>query len=130
MAGFRLVREDTAFAVDAPRGQRRPRREADTHLRFIRSLPCLVTGKRGVEACHVRFGDMRYGKRETGMQEKPHDMWTVPLCPEEHRKQHSMNERDYWTLAGINPITVASALWMNTGDDEACEQIIREAKKP
>lgn len=118
----------TAFPQTSPKLSKKQRRKEDSHLAFIRTLPCLVTGKRPVEAAHVRYGDFRRGKYDTGAGEKPHDMWTVPLHPDEHRKQHSMNERDYWTLAGIDPLNIAALLWMHTGDADTCEHIIRSAR--
>jgi hypothetical protein len=125
MAGFRILREDTAFPQTAPKVSKKQRRKEDEHLKFIRTLPCVVTGLRPVEAAHIRYGDFRRGKYETGAGEKPHDMWTVPLHPDQHRKQHSMNERDYWTLAGKDPLAIAALLWMHSGDEDTCEQIIR-----
>lgn len=122
---FAIRKEPTAFIQTAPKLSKKQRQKQDEHLVFIRTLPCLVTGRRPVEAAHIRFGDLRRGKYETGAGEKPHDMWTVPLHPVEHRKQHSMNERDYWTLAGIDSLAIAALLWLHTGDGDTCEQIIR-----
>jgi hypothetical protein len=118
-------RPDTAFTL-SPGKRKRPREHDDGHLRFIRTLPCLITGTRPVEACHIRYADPRYGKRETGMSEKPSDKYVVPLSPEKHREQHSMNEREFWEKHRIDPLAVATALWANTGDDEACEMILQE----
>lgn len=122
---FMFRRPDTAFPLTTPKLSKKQRQKEDGHLRFLRSLPCIVTGQRPVEAAHIRYGDIRRGKYETGAGEKPHDMWALPLHPDEHRKQHAMSERDYWTLAGIDPLAVAALLWMHTGDADTCEQIIR-----
>jgi len=130
MPAYAITKLPTAFSQTAPKLSKKQRLKVDAHLDFIRTLPCLVTGKRPVEAAHIRYGDWSRGKGETGMGEKPHDMWTVPLHPDEHRKQHSMNERDYWTLVGIDPIAIASLLWLHTGDQDACEQVIRSASRP
>lgn len=119
----------TAFRISAPKVTKSERQKHDGHLRFIRKLPCLVTGVYGVEAAHIRYGDMQYYKPDPGMGEKPSDMWVVPLSPEEHRRQHAMNEREYWTLAGINPLQIALLLWTNTGKADLCEQIIQNARK-
>ena len=124
-----VYKAPTAFPQTAPKLSKKQRQKSDGHLAFLRTLPCIVTGSRPVEAAHVRYGDARYGKYETGGGEKPHDRFAVPLSPEEHRKQHSMNERDYWTLAGIDPLHIASMLWINTGDEDACEQIIRQCRQ-
>lgn len=127
---FAIKKLGTAFPQSPGKPQKRAREKADGHLRFIRRLPCLVTGRRDVEAAHVRFGDIaRYFKYETGAGEKPHDKWAVPLSVAEHRRQHSMNERDYWTLVDIDPLHIATLLWFHTGDEEACEHIIRNARR-
>jgi hypothetical protein len=125
---MQIRKHPQAFSLTAPKVQKRPRQHDEAHLKFIRTLPCVVTGLRDVDAAHIRYGDISYHKPTTGMGEKPHDKWTVPLSPEEHRRQHSMNERDYWTLVGINPLDLAIKLWMYTGDEEACESIILEAR--
>lgn len=127
MTAFRIERPATAFALST--GKKRPREHDDKHLKFIRILPCLVCGRRDVEAAHVRYGDQRYGKRETGKSEKPHDKWTVPLCTAHHREQHDANERTWWVEKGIDPLAIASALWASTGDEAAAELIIKNARR-
>lgn len=108
--------------------QRDPRRHYEDHLAWIRGLPCLVTHIAGVEAAHIRMGGLNYGKRNTGMGEKPHDCWVVPLSPEQHRKQHSMSERRYWDEVGINPILVAALLFCHSGNDHAGWLVISNAR--
>lgn len=126
--GFRIANNPQAFSLTAPKVRKRPREHDEAHLKFIRTLPCVVTGARNVEAAHIRYGDISYHKPTTGMGEKPHDKWTVPLSPAEHRKQHSMSEQAYWAEVGINPLDLAIKLWMYTGDEDACESIILEAR--
>jgi hypothetical protein len=129
MSAFRLVRPDTAFSVAPIRGRKRPRQFDDKHLAWLRTLPCVVTGRRPVEAAHIRYADPIYGKRETGMGEKPDDRWCLPLCPEMHRSQHDAgNERAWWEGKGIDPCRVALALHGVSGDDDAAETIIRLLK--
>lgn len=124
---YQLARHPEAFTRDGRRSkQKRPRVNADGHLKWVRTLPCLVTGQHGVEAAHIRFADPRYRKPAVGMAEKPDDKWVVPLSPAEHRRQHSMNEQAYWAEVGIDPVFVAMLLWNNTGDDEEGESIIRQ----
>lgn len=111
--------------------QRRPRVRDESHLAFIRQLPCLITGTRyNVHAAHIRYADPRYFKRAVGVGEKPNDMWAVPLCGHEHMDgpdaQHKQNERAYWEKRGIDPVAVAAALYCWSGDIEAGEQIVRE----
>ena len=124
--GYRIVRDETAFANAPATGKKRPRKPDNAHLEFIRTLPCLITGKRPVEAAHVRYDDAAYGKRCVGVAEKPDDRWTVPLCPEKHREQHGMNEREFWAKHGIDPLKVAISLYFVTGDSEQAELILRK----
>jgi hypothetical protein len=125
MTGQRIVRADTAFS-GGPGLKKRPRIENGAHLKFIRNLPCCVTGKRGsVEAAHIRMKSDLYGKREVGGAEKPDDRWAIPLSAEQHRLQHTMNEEEYWKQVGIDPFGLALALYHATGDDEIAEGIIR-----
>ncbi len=66
-----------------------------------------------------------FGKRETGMSEKPDDKWTTPLCRKHHDEQHnSGNELLWWASKGIDPFGLALALYQASGDDEIGEGII------
>ncbi|AZO29296.1 DUF968 domain-containing protein [Mesorhizobium sp. M1B.F.Ca.ET.045.04.1.1] len=125
----RIAYQREAFANAPAKGQKRPRKEDGAHLKWIRTLPCAITGRRPVEAAHVRYEDPAYAKRETGKAEKPDDRWSLPLSPEKHREQHSMAERAFWAKHGIDPLRVALALYNVTGDDEQGELIIRNARR-
>jgi hypothetical protein len=127
MPAFKLPRENTAFSNAPVKGKRRPREMDDSHLSWLRTLPCVITGERPVEAAHIRFGSPVYGKRETGGAEKPADKWALPLSLAKHREQHSMNEREFWARHGLDPLRIALALHANTGDDEQAFVILREA---
>lgn len=109
--------------------QRRPREKNNAHLAFIRTLPCIVTGMVPVEAAHIRFGEPSLGKRPVGLGERPDDKWTLPLCADQHRRQHSMNERDYWNEVGIDPLRYALKLWEASGDYEVGVKIIAKARQ-
>ena len=126
---FQIERPATAFSLDSRTRQKQARKKDDSHLRWLRGLPCLVTGAYGVEAAHVRYADPTYYKRAVGGAEKPDDKWAVPLSPVEHRKQHGMNEQDYWRSVGIDPLQVALQLWAHTGNDETGEKIIAQARR-
>jgi len=103
---------------------RRPRVHNEKHLKFVRGLPCCVCGNNiASEAAHVRFACEAVGKRKVGVGEKPDDKWTVPLCGMHHRMQHEWGEREFWKAYGKDPIVIAQALWMWTGDQEAGEGI-------
>lgn len=113
--------------------QRQPRRKANAHLEWIRTLPCIITGQRGnIDAAHIRYGDLRYGKRSTGLGEKSDDRWTVPLHHDLHvgwsHSQHSAGEREWWSRQGVNPVIVALCLWGVSGDDEMAEAILRATR--
>ena len=115
-------------------GHRRPRTQSPKHLAFIRTLPCLISGRTdGVEAAHIRYGNPCCGKRATGMGEKPSDMFVVPLHHDLHRTgpdaQHQGNERKFWEKHNIDPCFVALALWAFSGDSETAEIIIRETRR-
>jgi hypothetical protein len=104
---------------------KRPRIHKPEYLPWIRQLPCLVTGRTdAIEAAHIRFADTSVGKRTVGMGEKPDDRWTVPLTADEHRKQHSGSEMNYWHHVGIDPLIVALALYGCFPDAAEAESII------
>lgn len=126
---FQIPRHPEAFTLDGRTKQKQARKHSSAHLAFIRDLPCLVTGARPVEAAHIRFADARYFKRGVGGAEKPDDKWCVPLSPAEHRRQHDMNEQEYWAATGIDPVFVAALLWAHSGNEEIAEQIIAQARK-
>lgn len=122
-----VKRLPTAFSNAPASGKKRPREKDGKHLDFIRGLPCVITGKRPVEAAHIRMGDPAYAKRETGMGERPSDCWVLPLHADLHREQHAGSERLFWARHGLDPMRIALALHHNTGDDEQAAVILREA---
>jgi hypothetical protein len=105
-------------------GQRRPREEDPIYLDCIRQCPCLICGREGVEAAHVRFGSLERDKPTTGMQIKPSDQWTVPLCQEHHRAQHSRGERQWWAEQQIDVLAVCDELWAQRYDVTAMRAIV------
>lgn len=124
-----IVRHPEAFSLDSRTRQKQPRKHSADHLKWLRGLPCLVTGARPVEAAHIRKADARYFKRAVGAGEKPDDKWCVPLSADQHRKQHATNEEDFWHETGIDPVFVAAMLWAHSGNDEIAEQIISQARE-
>lgn len=128
MTASQMPRSPTAFGLSGK--IKRPRQHKESHLDFIRRLPCLCCpAPAPSEAAHVRYGSLRHGKRPTGLGEKPSDQWAVPLCAKDHREgpdaQHSTNEEHWWKLRGIDPLVVAALLFANSGDVEAGQTIIR-----
>lgn len=109
--------------------QRQPRRQSGGHLKFIRSLPCVVClSRKNTQAAHIRSASLAYGKRGTGVGEKPADKFSTPLCPDHHAEQHKGNELAFWQSYGIDPFQVATALFAYSGEDEPAETIIRMAR--
>lgn len=105
--------------------QRNPRQRSETHLHFIRQLPCLICGDNtSTEAAHLRMPDRAIAKPLTGTSIKPDDRFTLPLCNRHHAEQHQMGEATWWLLQGIEPIKVALALWSVDQDYERGMQII------
>lgn len=105
---------------------RSPRQHDEKHLAYIRGLPCLVCGNNiETEAAHIRMADQRAAKNNPGIGAKPDDKWTVPLCGRCHREQHEMNEGEFWDTQMIDPVFVAMALYLNTGNQEAGEIVIQ-----
>lgn len=124
---YQFPRPATAFALD-PSSKDQARIKDERHLAFIRTLPSVLSGAYGCEACHIRYGDPMYRKSRTGKGRKPDDAWTVPLTPEEHREQHSMNEVQFWNRYRIDPLAIAHDLYRHTGDTAAAVAIILKAR--
>lgn len=123
----RLVIPATAFTATSRRTKRQ-RVGGKDHLSFIRSLPCVVTGRTDtVEAAHISYADERFGKLGRGKAQKEDDCWTLPLCRAEHDTQHESDERLYWAVRGIDPCRVAAALYIHTGDYERALTILQHA---
>jgi len=124
---FQILRPATAFSLD--RSSKATRRIEDpAHLAFIRKLPSVLSGAMGCEACHIRIGSAVHRKKHTGMGQKPDDAWTLPLTPDEHKRQHSENELLFWRSHGVDPFELAIKLYEVTGDIEAGKQIIASAR--
>lgn len=109
-------------------------RKLKDHLNIVHSLPCVVCGTQiGVEAAHLRMADVSRGKEYTAKGKKPSDKWVTPLCARHHREgpdaQHSMSERAFWEMHGIDPITLCERLWEATGDLEAMMFVVRTARQ-
>jgi hypothetical protein len=87
-----------------------PKRLRDKqHLGFVAKQPCLVCGRQPSDAHHLRFAQSR------GLSLKVSDEFTVPLCRAHHRELHRAGkETDWWTKAGLEPISLARKLWLET----------------
>lgn len=93
--------------------QRQPRVEDEAWLAEVRKMPCLVCQRPGPsDPAHLRSADRQYGKRQTGMAEKPDDKWVLPLCRTHHDEQHRRNELQWWASKGVaDPFAIAMALY-------------------
>ena len=99
--------------------QRQPRLRDEKYLAFVRKQPCCVCrAPAPSDAAHIRMASTVYGKRATGMAEKPDDKWSVPLCQPIpgvkagcHKNQHRMGEAAYWRERGLNPFEIALRLY-------------------
>lgn len=128
MTAQRMIRPATAFAVTSRR-LKRQRADSKSHLAFIRSLPCIVTGSTtDIDAVHVSFADTRFGKLGRGLGSKEEDAWTVPLSREMHERQHGRDEQAFWAARNIKVLRVALALWRCSGDYETALLILERAR--
>jgi hypothetical protein len=101
---------------------------AKDHLAWIHELPCLITGKMGVEAAHISYASKIWAKPDRGMGRKADDRWTVPLCTNAHAEQHAMGERAFWKKYGIDPLVVACRLWEASGDTKQGKAVVQDAR--
>ena len=87
-----------------------PRRIRDkAHMRFVAQQPCLICGRKPSDAHHIRFAQSR------ALARKASDEFTVPLCRGHHRELHRHgDEARWWRKIGIEPSSVARALWLET----------------
>lgn len=97
---------DTAFT--APKGKPK---KSKPYLHWLHALPCCVSGRYGVQAAHISFKRPFFGHYGRAKGTKAPDLFALPLHPDEHAKQHSMNEEEYWQQTGIEPHPLANALW-------------------
>lgn len=67
---------------------------------WIRSRRCLVTGRHGVEACHVRT------RRNNGDVAN-----LIPLCPGAHREQHQIGVVSFAAKYDLRMEMEAKRLW-------------------
>ena len=90
------------------------------HLAFIRTLPCIFTGRKS-EAAHIRY------QTDGAMSKKPSDCWVVPLSHDEHMRQHQIGELRYWKDIEAAK-QLALDLYENSGNYEVCVGLIRKFK--
>lgn len=127
--GHMVVRDPEAFSLD-PSDKTQKRIKDAAHLAFIRTLPSVVSGAYGCEACHIRMGSPQHRKARTPAGRKPDDAYCLPLLPDEHREQHSGAEMAFWTRNGIkDPCGLALAIYAVTGQQAEAIKIIMAARR-
>ena len=65
---------------------------SEIHRGWIRTLPCVLCGKLGCQACHLRMGT------QTGMKQTPHDFWLWPGEDYCHLglQHRTLGEKTFW----------------------------------
>lgn len=108
--------------------QRQPREEDEKHRRFIASCQCVICGASDVQAAHIKFADLSVDKPFTGLT-KSDDKYTVPLCCNHHAAQHAWgDERGWWAKYEIDPVKLALALYIVSGDHERADAILNSCR--
>lgn len=125
---LQIRKPSTAFSKQ-PTGKEFAPVKDKTYLQWIKTLPCVVSGRFPVEAAHISYAAPEYGKTGRGKSQKASDFWTIPLSGDEHRKQHSMNEAAYWRSVGIDPCVVALSLRAAFPNNELALLIIEAANR-
>ena len=81
------------------RGRRSP-----AHRAWVRGHACSACGSiTAIECAHVRTGT------DGGVGIKPGDQWTISLCADCHRAQHSLGESSFEDLHRIDMKALADA---------------------
>lgn len=117
-----------AFQREPEPPKKRPAKNS-AYLAWLHELPCCVTGRTGVQAAHLSFSSSWHGHYGRARGTKAPDRFALPLCPDEHARQHSMNERFYWEGIGINPHELALTLFGLFHDYDQYEATQRAAAR-
>ena len=110
--------------VQQPHFPKRKPAKSKGYLAFLHRLPCVITGRFGVQACHLSYAAPEYGHYGRGKQTKAPDRWALPMVPEQHAAQHDLgDERLFWQQKGVTPHLLALVLWgLWSSDGDAAEQ--------
>ncbi len=74
------------------------------------------------------MSDPRAAKDNPGMGAKPSDNWVIPLCNRHHDIQHRIGESIFWRNEAIDPLFVAMALHLHSGNYTAALTILEAAR--
>lgn len=97
-----------------PKLKRKKRREAPVrcpaHLSFVRKHSCCVKecDRLPIEAAHVRIGG------DGGTSLKPGDDRTISLCASHHAQQHTLGERSFAQMHGLDLAELARLFWQQS----------------
>lgn len=74
----------------------------DVHYAFLHRVGlCWLTGRAvALEIEHLRELCFNMGKALTGMAQKPHYRWCVPLAAELHQERHRIGSSPFWRKYG------------------------------
>ncbi len=108
MTGFRIKLPDQEVTY----GKGKTDRVKDPqYLDFIRTLPCIISGYRPVDAAHISFANRACLAPGRGLRRKVSDRWTLPLARHLHDTQHGMNEAKFWEHWGVDPHHCCLVIW-------------------
>lgn len=97
---------------------------SEAHLALLRQMPCCVTLKMPAGEVH----HLQNGIKDRGLGMKSVHRWGVPLLHHLHMELHakgSRNEPAWFRERGIDdPLQLANALWMNTGNLAAMIKVL------
>lgn len=80
--------------------------KSPAYLKHIRSLPCLVCERPGVDPHHLMHAE------PSAMSMRSGDNWAVPLCRHHHDALHGFGaEPTWWAVKGIDPDEWAIKSW-------------------
>ncbi len=115
----------TFSGTHRPQPKREKALRCKKHTRFIHELPCCLTGsfQQVIQHHLLRCPSRSY---------KAGDQHSVPMNDALHKQLHDKfgDEAAFFASYGItDPVGLAESLWENTGDFEACNRIILEARE-
>ena len=70
--------------------------KSEPYLKWIRQLPCILSGRKPVEAAHLSTANPKFGHSGRGKSQKASDRWVLPLSPDLHLESHTRNEMAFW----------------------------------
>lgn len=125
-----LLKKDLPQARKPLKLGRQPRQEDAGYLELIRALPCLKCGDHPSEAAHIRMASAAFAKPSPGMQAKPDDKWTLPLCGGCHRLDknslHKIGEVPFFYSLNLNPLLVCEQLQKVNRSIEAMRSVVMQ----